>query len=68
MEQEVSVGSHSVTEEDGLFLDPLDKVLGSKGLGIRSSSEDVPCPITIKSGVDFPFPGVEDRADEIRGG
>jgi hypothetical protein len=60
MKQEVSVSSHSVTEDDGLFFDLLDKVFGSKGLVIRLSSKDVPFPITIKSGVDFSFPGVED--------
>jgi hypothetical protein len=68
MKEEVSVSSHSVTEENCLFLDLLDKVFGSKGLIIRLSSKEVPFPIAIKSGVDFLFPCVEDRADEVGGG
>src|SRR3989304_2387337 len=66
--QEVSVSSHSITEKNCLFLDLADKVFGSKGLILRSSSKDVPLPITIKSSVDFLFPGIEDRAGEVRGG
>ena len=68
MKEEISVSSHSIAEENCLFLDLLDKVFGSKGLIIRLSFEEVPSPITIEGGVDFLFSGVEDRADEIGGG
>lgn len=64
----VSVGFHTIANEDRLFVYVLDKVFRLDGLIGRLSFENVPCLIPIESGIDLPFSGIEDWADEVRSG